>query len=136
MSTEFQRDNPGIASLVGGIVNDTEHLVSQQVDLLKQEIRQELGQARRAAVSAALGFSVVAIGAILILIMAAEAIAAYSDIPVWACYGIVGVATAVIGALLLFFAKKEASDVHLLPPRETAGAIKENYQWMTGQRKA
>jgi hypothetical protein len=117
-------------------VNDTEHLVSQQVDLLKQEIRQELGQARRAAVSAALGFSVVAIGAILILIMAAEAIAAYSDIPVWACYGIVGVATAVIGALLLFFAKKEASDVHLLPPRETAGAIKENYQWMTGQRKA
>lgn len=126
---------PGIASLVGGIVEDAQHLVVQQVGLLKQELRQELNQAKRAAISALLGFWIVGMGALLLLITLSQVLAAYSNMPVWACYGIVGVSTAVSGACLLFFAKKEASDVHLLPPPETAGAMKENYQWVTGQKK-
>lgn len=137
MTTELQ-DPPksGIASLVGGIVNDAEHLVAQQVDLVKREVRMELNQAKRAAISAGVGLGVVGMGALLLLIMIAQALAAYTDIPLWLCYGIVGSGTLAIGACLLFFAKKTASDVHLLPPPETAGAIKENYQWMTGQQNS
>lgn len=137
MITELREPpKPGIASLVGGIVQDAEHLAKQQVDLVKQEIRNELQQAKRAAISASLGFAVAAIGAIFLLHTAALAINTYSTLPLWVCYGIVGGITAVIGAGLIFLAKKEASDVQLLPPPETAGAIKENYQWMTGQRDA
>lgn len=136
MNNELQEcPEPGIASLVGGIVDDAQHLIGQQVGLLKQEIRQELNQAKRAAISAMLGFWIVGMGALLLLITLAQVLAAYSNMPAWACYGIVGGSTAVIGACLLFFAKKEASEVHLLPPPETAGAMKENYQWMTGQKK-
>jgi hypothetical protein len=126
---------PGIATLVGGIVDDAEHLVNQQVELFKREVRQELNQAKRAAISALLGVGVAGMGALLLLIMLAQGLAVGADIPLWISYGIVGGGTAAIGAALIMIAKKEAAGVELLPPPETAGAIKENYQWVTRQRR-
>jgi hypothetical protein len=70
------------------------------------------------------------------LVTAALGIAAVTEIPDWACFGIVGASTAIVGGCLVFFAKKEASDVKVLPPPETAGALKENYQWITGKQKS
>jgi hypothetical protein len=70
----------------------------------------------------------------LLLVSIAHAIAAYSTIPLWGSYALVGVPSA-IGLGLTLVAKKEASDVHLMPPPQTAAAIKENYQWIAGQIK-
>jgi hypothetical protein len=71
----------------------------------------------------------------LFLLFIAHALAAYSTIPLWGSYALVGVVTSAIGLGLTLVAKKEASDVHLMPPPQTAAAIKENYQWIAGQIK-
>lgn len=126
---------PGIGSLVGGIVDDAQHLVEQQVTLLRNEIRGELTQAKRAAISALLGGVVAGTGFVLLLVSIAHAIAVYSSIPLWGSYALVGGVTAAIGLGFTLVAKKEASDVHLMPPPQTAAAIKENYQWIAGQIK-
>ena len=136
MSTNLQDPTaPGIGSLVGGIVDDAQHLLHQQVALLKNEIRNELNQAKRAAISAAVGGVIAGTGFVLLLVSIAHAISAYSTIPLWGSYALGGVVTAAIGVCLTLVAKKEASDVHLMPPPQTAAAIKENYQWIAGQIK-
>lgn len=137
MSTTL-KDPPslGLASLVGGIVDDAQHLVGQQVTLLRSEIRQELKQAKHAAMSLLAGLAVAVAGGGLLLLTAAHALATFTSIPLWGCYGIVGGTTLLLGAGLIIFGKKEASDVELLPPPQTAGAMKENYQWITGQTKS
>jgi hypothetical protein len=124
-----------MASLVGGIIDDARHLLTQQVTLLKREVKDELSQAKRAAISAALGLWVCGMGALMLLITAALALAEYSRIPLWGCYALVGAVTTALGGVLLFLARKEASDVKLVPPPETAGALKENYQWITGRER-
>jgi hypothetical protein len=126
---------PGIASLVGGIVDDAQHLVQQQVTLLRKEVKDELDQAKRAAISALLGGGVAGIGFVLLLVATAHAITAYSAIPLWGSYALVGGVTGAIGLGLTLVAKKEASNVHLVPPPQTAAAMKENYQWIAGQLK-
>lgn len=136
MSTEVH-DAPqaGIATLLGSIVDDFRLLLMQQVELLKQEVRVELNRAKRAAIISAIGLWICGLGTLVLLIAAAYALAAHSEIPLWGCLGIVGMGTALIGGCLLLIAKREASDVKLMPPPETAGAIKENYQWITGQKR-
>jgi formate/nitrite transporter FocA (FNT family) len=135
MSTNV-KDLPdqGVASLVGGIVHDAQHLADQQLMLLKNELRHELNHAKRAVISAVLGGVVVGIGFVLLLVSAAQTISAHSTIPLWGSYALVGGVTAAIGLVLTLLAKKEASDVHLVPP-QTAAAMKENYKWIASQIK-
>ena len=128
--------SPGLASLVGGVVDDAQHLVGQQVELLRREIRQELEKAKQALIRLITGLAVGGFGAGLLLLTAAHVLAAFTAIPLWGCYAIVGGATLLTGASFVLLAKKSAGDIELLPPRQTAGAIKDTYQWITGHTKA
>jgi hypothetical protein len=136
MSTDVKEPStPGIASLVGGIVDDAQHLLQQQMALLKTEVRNELNQAKHAAISGMIGAVIAGMGIVILLIAIAQAIGAYTSIPMWGCYAIVGAVTAAIGLGFTLAAKKEAADVQLMPPPQTAAAVKENYQWIAGQTK-
>jgi hypothetical protein len=120
----------GIAALVGGIVQDGQKLIEQQFALLRREIAGELRRMRNAAISLAIGAGACAVGGILLLVMVVHLLHTYTDLPLWGCYGVVGGALAGTGALLVLLGSRKAADVHLVPPPQTAQALKENVEWL------
>ncbi len=125
---------PSLASLVSGILADAQNLIKQQFSLVRTEIIGELRQARNAAISFGVGAGIAAAGAIFLLVMLVQLLKHYTDIPLWGCYGIVGGVCLALGGLFLYLGKREADDVYLLPPQQTAEAVKENLAWLQGQK--
>ena len=87
-------------------------------------------QLRSGMVSICVGAGVAAIGTVFVLAMLVHLLSAYSAIPLWGCYGIVGGAVALVGALILAGGRKSVADVHLAPPPITAQSLKENVAWV------
>jgi hypothetical protein len=54
------------------------------------------------------------------------------NLPLWACYGIVGGFLTIVGVVLLYAARSKASTIHLVPER-TVETIRENVQWIKNQ---
>lgn len=131
MATDLRdgRDT-SLATLVGGIVHDAQNLISQQFALLQREIQGEIRQAKNAALSLGAGAGIVALGVVFLLVAAAHALNYYANLPLWGCYGIVGGTVTLIGAALLAYGRREAHDVHLIKPPQTAEALKENIEWL------
>ena len=81
---------PSVAALLGGIVSDGKELLVQELALTKLEVHDTLRKARTAAMALGLGIGVVAIGGISLMLMLVQVLAAFTEIPLWGCYGIVG----------------------------------------------
>jgi hypothetical protein len=126
----LHEEEPGIASLVGGIADDVQHLLTQQVTLLRREIGVEIRRAKSAAITLAIGAGLATVGGLLLLMMVVYFLNTYTAIPHWGCYGLVCGVPLGTGALLLYLGGREAADVHLLAPPQTIEALKENVTWL------
>jgi protein-S-isoprenylcysteine O-methyltransferase Ste14 len=123
---------PSMASLVGGIVQDAQQLIRQEVTLARRELQQEMDKAKTAAVSFGAAVLVLAFGALLLCFMFVYLLVEMAGLPVWASFAIVGGVLAAVGGILLAVAKNKASEVSLVP-RQTVETIKENVQWLKNQ---
>jgi Putative Actinobacterial Holin-X, holin superfamily III len=123
------RPRPSVAGLLDGLLKDLKLLLVQELRLATHEVREELGKAKSAAVSLAAGIGLVAVGGLLLVLMLVHLLQALTDLPLWACYAIVGVAIAGAGAWLLIKAKSRAEDIHVVPIR-TVQTMKENVSWI------
>jgi Putative Actinobacterial Holin-X, holin superfamily III len=104
--SDMESPEPNLGGLVSGILNDVKELVTDGVALAKLEVRDELRKAKVAAVAAGVGIGVMAVGGLLLLVMFVHLLAAFTVIPLWGCYGIVGGALLLIGAVLLMTGKR------------------------------
>ncbi|HEY2991108.1 MAG TPA: phage holin family protein [Candidatus Binatia bacterium] len=96
---------PSVGELVSGILKDAKELVVQGAALTKLEVQDELRKAKTAAVAVGAGIGVSAVGGVLLILMLVHLLAAYTVIPLWGSYGIVGATLVLIGAALLLTAK-------------------------------
>jgi Putative Actinobacterial Holin-X, holin superfamily III len=119
-------------SLLGGIANDAKELLLQEVALTKLEVRYELLKAKTAAIALGIGIGIIAMGGLLLLFMLVHLLAVLTVVPLWGCYGIVGIALVILGGVLLATGKTKAEEVDVVPPR-TAQRMKESAQWLTKQ---
>lgn len=110
MKAEPQRAEPSLLDLLHGIVNDVKELLVEGVTLTKLEVQDELRKAKIAAIEVAIGVSVIASGGILLMLMLVQLLDAFTEIPLWGCYGIVGAALIVLGGALLIAGKRTAAD--------------------------
>lgn len=139
MATEVQNQSEqSITSLVGGIVSDVQDLVKQQLQLLRKEVEADFQQSLEAASLWALGIGGLALGAIQLCLMlsfllywlASPPPADPAAIPLWGCFGIVGVVLVSAGWGLMLAGRTKFRAVHPLDNPATE-ALKENVQWLT-----
>ena len=122
---------PSLAALLGGIMKDAKDLLVQELTLAKLEGHDELRQIKTAALSLGIGVGVAAVGGILLSVMFVHVLAAYTDIPLWGCYGIVGSVFGVLGWVLLASGKHKIEEIDVMP--QTVETMKENTQWLREQ---
>jgi len=122
---------PSLAALLGGIMKDAKDLLVQELTLAKLEGHDEVRQIKTAALSLGIGVGVAAVGGILLSVMLVHVLAAYTDIPLWGCYGIVGSVFGVLGWVLLASGKHKIEEIDVMP--QTVETMKENAQWLREQ---
>lgn len=122
----------GIIGLLGGLVADARTLVRQELQLLRDEFFSEIAKIRQAAVAIGAAIGCTVIGGLFALIMLVHALHEFAHLPLWACYGLVGVILLAVGGALLLKAKRSLQNFDLTP-RRTLHSIKEDAQWIKEQ---
>lgn len=125
-------DEPELMTLVGEVVANAETLIVQHLDLLRSEVKQELRQARDAALSLSAGATLVAVGGVMGAMMTVHAVHRASRLPLWASYGLVGGVLGAAGVVLLASGGRRAASLSLVP-EQTVEALKENLAWAKDQ---
>jgi hypothetical protein len=128
MAYERERDT-SMAQLLSGIVGDAQELVRKEIALARQEIREEIGNAKDAGIKLAIAGAVLAIGGLLLVLTLAQGLADLLNWPTWAGYGVVGVVLAIVGYFLLSSAQKQIKEISPVPEK-TDETIKENVEWI------
>jgi hypothetical protein len=132
MSVQTTDESPqSSAALLGGIADDVQRLLRQEVQLAKQELKREWKKTKSAAVSFAVGTVALGLAVVILLFMAVYLLAYCTPVPMWGCYGIVGGVLAVGAIGLLVFSKQKADQIQVLP--QTFATLKENAQWIQNQ---
>lgn len=136
MATDFQTSNePSVTSLVSGIIDDAQHLLKQQAELLKADLKKDLREAKEVGVSFVVGGSLLAGGGILLLFMLVHLLSwAFPEyLPLWGSFGIVGGVLALAGGIVFYRGQEKLEQLNPLP-EQSAEAMKENLQWQTNPR--
>jgi len=136
MSTDVHpHHDTGVPELVHGIISDAQRLFGQQLKMLRLEIQEDTRKTREATTLLVAGAGVCLLaGALLALMLAHGLSAAIPSLPLWACYGLVGVVLAVAGGALLYTGQKKFESFNPLPDK-TAEALKENVEWLAKNPK-
>jgi len=118
---------PSLSALLSGIVHDAQELTRQQLALFKEEVASDLRKTREVAITWAIGLGAAFLGAILLFLMLVHLLHWATDLSLWACYGLVGAVTILLGGVLLYTGKKQLETINPLPD-QSVQALKENVQ--------
>jgi len=132
---------PGVSTLVKGIVDDIGDLIKQQFKFARTEVQTDLRKSKEAIVALAIGAGAAFLGLIfagLMVVYLLHWLTSPPDfdragIPLWGCYGIVTLVFLGTGTALLLAAKKKFDSFNPLP-NETVETMKENVQWITNSK--
>ena len=127
---------PGLTSLVTGIIGDVQALLKQQLSLFREEIKNDVRKTKEAAFSLSAGIGILGVGGLFFCLMLVHLLhwAAPDVLPLWLCYGIIGGLFLIGGGALLYAGKRKLSSFNPLPD-QSVGALKENVQWIMNPKK-
>ena len=118
---------PGVALMVGGIVEDAQKLVRQEIALAQHEVAQAWDKGKTAAALLASALVVVNVGGVLLGIMLAQLLSQLLPNHEWACFGIVGGLVTLFGGALIYYGLQRINEVHVSLP-QTAEPLREDVQ--------
>jgi hypothetical protein len=143
MATQVPTTNePGLASLVRGIVTDLGDLIKQQIQFARAEIKADLNKSKEAIAFLALGAGGAFAGVLFFGLMLVHLLhwatlkeggSDPSSLPLWGCHGIIAALFLVIGACLLLTGRKMLTPSNVLPV-QTVEVAKENVEWITNSK--
>jgi len=126
----FEREREAsVSQLLSGIVGDAQTLVRQEIALARQEVSEEIANAKSAGIQFGLAGVVLAVGGLLLVLALAQGLADLLNWPTWAGYGIVGIVLAIVGYILLSAAQDKAQEISPVP-QKTVETMKENVAWI------
>ncbi len=117
-----------VTEIVRGLLDDVRELFREEVALARAEVRQELSNAKAAAVRFAAAAVLASVGALFILTFCALDLASLLHWPAWAGFIIVGVVLAIVGGVLAMSGRSKLQRVQPLP--KTSQSVKENAEWI------
>ena|SRR5581483_8660827 len=139
MASEFSTaSEPGITSLVKGIINDIEELIKEQFQFARTEIRADLKKTGAASGLLAAGLALAGLGVLVLAFMLVHLLhwltsppaADPAGLPLWACFAIIGGLFLLAGGGLALAGKEKFSSFNPLPD-QTVETVKENLQLKT-----
>ena len=123
---------PVLTPLIGGIVNDVQTLIKQQLTLFQTEITNDLRRTRNATIPLIAGGAVAVLAVIVLLLALAHSLvwAFYPNLPLFAGYGIVFLGLGIIAGALIIIGKSKFDAFNPLPDKSVEG-LKEIVTWKT-----
>jgi len=125
---------PTLSELAGGILNDVQALLKQQIQLLRSEFKQDLRRTRQVAQCFGIGIVFVAISAGLLLVAAVHLLGDLTGWPIWACWGSVGGASLFSGITAIIVGSRMLASYNPLPD-QSFHALQENVSCLTNRPK-
>jgi len=133
MATDLKHSpDVSVSELVTGIVGDLQHLMQQQFELLKHDVKNDLAKLRDAGLMMGAGAACGLVAGILLLQMLVYLTYWLSQEtwPLWACFALWGGIMALAGVALIVGGRSRISAVR--PMEEPAAvALKENVEWIS-----
>jgi hypothetical protein len=129
---EFRDNGKTLGDLFADLSRDTAMLVHKEVELARTEVSEMLSRiARHVAFIAVGGF--LAYAGLLVLLAACVVLLQVAGLTWWASALIVGIVAALVGYLLVLRGVSALQKASLVPT-ETIQTLKENAEWVKGQR--
>lgn len=129
ISRTDEDEDQHLATLVGGIIEDGQKLIREELALARAELQDGWAKASSAGSIIASAAIVLTIGGILLAFGLVYLLQAITSLPLWLDYVIVSVLLLGGGLLLLSRGRKKIKRADLAV-RETLESVKENVQWI------
>jgi len=124
---------PGLAQLIGGIVNDMQQLFQQQLLLVKTELKQDSRQTFALVPIMALAFLLGFVGLIVVSLGVAYMLSDYFQVmPRWGSLLLVGFILMAVAGAVSWVVLQRFRSFNPLPDQSLAG-LQENLEWKTKQ---
>lgn len=108
---------PGVAAMVGGVLEDAQKLFRQEIALAQREVAQAWDKGKKAAALFACALVIFTVGGVLLGIMLAKLLDQLWPNHEWACFGIVGGLVVILGGGLVYYGLHRISEVHVSLPQ-------------------
>jgi uncharacterized membrane protein YqjE len=126
-----QESQPGLTTLVSGIVQDAQELIRQQLTLFQVEMKNDLHRTVTASRPLVVGGVIGLLAGIILMHGLALALPRiWPELPLWGSYAIVGGILAVAAGILIGLGIAKFKSFNPLPDQTVEG-LKENLQWQT-----
>jgi len=119
---------PSITELISGILEDAQHLVRQQFEMLKAEYHEDLRRTKQAMQFAGVGMALFTIGGIALVFCLANVLHEDAHLSMSLSWGIIGGIFLIAGIILGAVAKTLFDKFNPLPDK-TFNALQENLSW-------
>jgi hypothetical protein len=124
---------PTLTELVAGIAEDGQRLISQQYQMLRAELREDIRRTKAAVAYMGFGAAATAVG-LLFLVVAVPLLLNWGfNLPPWAGWAIIGGVLLAAGVIGLFAGRRIFQKNNPLPDK-TLNALEENLSWIANRR--
>jgi len=124
---------PTMTELVAGIAEDAQRLITQQYQMLRAEVKEDIRRTKSALAYMGFGVAASAVG-LLFLVVALPLIINWGfNLPEWAGWAIVGGVLLVVGIIGLVVGRGIFKKNNPLPDK-TLNALEENLSWIANRR--
>jgi len=129
------RKEPTVTELVSGIVNDTQALIRQQMDLMKAEIKHDVKRTADGAKYFGVGFFLCIVGGFFFLVSIVYFVGwLFPNLPEFAWWAGTGGLMLVAGLIAFYLGKRVFDSFNPLPDK-SLNAMQENLSWIANPRK-
>jgi hypothetical protein len=136
MSTRRRSPTSSVAELAGDAVGHAMRLIRQQMQLLKSEVGEDVGEAGAATAAMGGGIALLAASGVLTTVAGVHLLQRITRWPLWSCYGVAAVSAAVFGRQLFVIGRDQAGRLLKTGLSQTAAELRENADWVRDQLTA
>jgi hypothetical protein len=124
---------PTLTELVSGIADDAQRLITQQYQMLRAEVREDIRRTKSALAYMGFGAAAAALGLLFLVVALPLLINWGFNWPAWAGWALVGGVLLVVGIIGLFAGRAIFKKNNPLPDK-TLNALEENLSWIANRR--